>query len=202
MANAIDEQVAASLARGEPAVVDAWLGSQRASALRLELLALLEQQSFRPAGVGAKQDRIVAPQIRRDSVCWFDERGATGVRPGAEVSLFLARLEGLKQHLNETCYLGLHHVECHAACFEPGAFYGAHMDVFAADARRVISYCYYLNDAWSEAAGGCLRLHGEAELDVAPVLDRLVVFGSAEVLHEVLPTAVRRLSLTGWLSRL
>ena len=65
----------------------------------------------------------------------------------------------------------------------------------------MISYCYYLNDAWIAAAGGCLRLHAATVLDVAPLLDRLVVFHSADLRHEVLPTAARRLSLTGWMSR-
>mgnify|MGYP000685701082 CR=1 FL=1 len=51
------------------------------------------------------------------------------------------------------------------------------------------------------AAGGCLRLHAATVLDVAPLLDRLVVFHSADLRHEVLPTAARRLSLTGWMSR-
>jgi SM-20-related protein len=117
------------------------------------------------------------------------------------VALFLARLDLLVQHLNGTCFLALQRVECHAACFEPGAFYGAHKDTFNGDASRVISYCYYLNDTWIEAAGGCRRLHGAAAIDVAPLLDRLVVFRSADLHHEVLPTAVRRLSLTGWMSR-
>lgn len=202
-----DERAADSLARGEPLVLDAWLGDVRARALRLEVVALVAAQRFRPAGVGAGADRMVASQVRSDSVCWFDggdaedDPSSAGVRPGAQVALFLARLDVLVQHLNGTCFLGLRRVECHAACFEPGAFYAAHKDTFSADARRVISYCYYLNDSWTEAAGGCLRLHGAPVVDVAPLLDRLVVFRSAEQLHQVLPTTVRRLSLTGWLSR-
>ena len=197
----VDEMAAEGLARGEPVVMDAWLGPARAHALRLEVVALFDARHFHPAGIGAAAARTVTPDVRRDSVCWFDATGVDGVRPGTQVGLFLARLDLLVQHLNGTCFLALRRVECHAACFEPGAFYGAHKDTFAGDASRVISYCYYLNDAWIAAAGGCLRLHGAAPIDVAPLLDRLVVFRSADLDHEVLPTAARRLSLTGWMSR-
>jgi SM-20-related protein len=43
-----------------------------------------------------------------------------------------------------------------------------------------------------------LRLHGDAAVDVAPVLGRLVVFLSAKVEHEVLPTWAPRLAVTAW----
>jgi SM-20-related protein len=103
--------------------------------------------------------------------------------------------------LTATCFLALRRVEAHAACFGAGAFYAAHRDAFVDDDRRVVSFCYYLNDAWAEAAGGCLRVHGEPTIDVAPTMDRFVAFRSAAHVHEVLPTTVARLSLTGWLSR-
>lgn len=198
---AVDERTAEGLARGESVVLDAWLGPARARALQLEVVALVEARRFHAAGVGEGGARVLAPEVRGDSVCWFDAEGAGGVRPGIEVALFLARLGGLVRHLNGTCFLALQRVECHAACFEPGTFYGAHKDTFRGHAGRVISYCYYLNDLWVAGAGGCLRLHGTPAIDVAPVLDRLVVFRSADQRHEVMPTLARRLSLTGWLSR-
>lgn len=200
-----DEKVAAGLARGEPVVVDAWLGIAAAQALRAELLALLHARRFEPAGVGGGQARVLAADVRRDRVCWFDRTGdaALGSAPGAHVALFLARVDVLMAHLNRTCFLSLRRVECHAACFEPGAFYAAHTDAFRSDDRRVVSWCYYLNDAWADASGGCLRMHGvgQPDVDIAPLMDRLVVFLSAAQVHEVLPTTVQRLSLTGWLSR-
>jgi len=197
---AIDERAAEGLARGEFVVLDGWLGSVRADALRREVVALVDARHFRAAGVGAGGARVVAPDVRRDSVCWFDADGEAGMRPGTEVARFLARLDGLVRYLNGTCFLALRRVECHASCFEPGAFYSAHTDTFRGSDGRVISYCYYLNDAWISAAGGCLRLHGATAIDVAPLLDRLVVFRSADQRHEVMPTSARRLSLTGWLS--
>jgi SM-20-related protein len=197
----VAETAAVGLARGEAVVLDAWLGDVHARALRLEILALVDARAFHAAGVGAGADHVVDRQVRRDSVCWFDDDGVGGVQPGVEVAGFLARIDGLVAHLNATCFLALCSVECHAACYEAGAYYGAHKDTLQRDGRRVISYCYYLNDTWMPAAGGCLRLHGAPDVDVAPLLDRLVVFRSADISHEVMPTSVRRLSLTGWLSR-
>lgn len=199
-----NERAAVRLAEGLHSVSDGWLGTAQASALRLEIVALLgadEGGLFLPAGVGGGALRALAPKVRADRVCWFDDAGLAGVRPGVQVALFLARLDGLRRHLNATCFLGLERVECHAACYEAGAFYAAHTDTLRTDDRRVISYCYYLNDAWTEAAGGCLRLWPAPHVDIAPLLDRLVTFRSADLRHEVLPTAERRLSLTGWLSR-
>ena len=198
-----DEKVSLALARGEHVVIDGWLGAAVASALRAELLALLDAQRFPPGGVGGARARVLAPNVRSDRVCWFDRSGDAqlGVAPGAHVALFLARVDRLMAHLNSTCFLSLRTVECHAACFEAGAFYAAHRDAFSGDDRRVISYCYYLNDGWTEADGGCLRLQGAPDRDVAPLLDRLVVFRSADVVHQVLPTSALRLSLTGWLCR-
>lgn len=199
-----DERATVLLASGLPAVMDGWLGDTHARALRLEILGLLGAGipgPFRAAGIGAFEGHHLAPSIRSDRVCWFDAQGVAGLCPGVEVALFLARLGGLMEHLNGTCFLGLERVECHASCFEAGAFYGAHIDTLQDDDRRVVSFCYYLNDTWTLAAGGCLRMSTDPAVDVAPLLDRLVLFRSAELRHEVLPTAERRLSLTGWLSR-
>jgi len=43
-----------------------------------------------------------------------------------------------------------------------------------------------------------LDTHGKRPLDVAPVLDRLVVFLSERLDHEVLPTFAPRLAVTAW----
>ena len=199
-----NEVAASGLADGGVVVLDAWLGSGPAMALRAEVVLLLDEPHsahVREAGMGGLGDHVVSRATRRDRVCWFDALGIAGRTPGVEVTRFLRRLDGLVLHLNRTCFLGIERVECHAACFDAGAFYGEHLDTLRHDDRRMLSYCYYLNDTWTEAAGGCLRMAGSPPRDVAPLLDRLVVFRSDTVRHEVLPTMERRFSLTGWLSR-
>lgn len=201
---ASNERAADGLARGEVVILDGWLGPERARAVRDEVTALLASPHSRPAGVGARTDRVVAPDVRSDTICWIvtdNSDDTDAARPGPAVADYVAHLEQLAQHLNETCFLGLRRIACHAACFEPGAFYQAHKDAFRRDASRVVSVCYYLNEAWTEEAGGCLRIHADPVVDVPPLFDRLVLFRSADVLHQVMPSTVRRLSLTGWLSR-
>lgn len=206
---AFDDAAVDTLGTGGFVVVDGWLGRASALALRGELHALWNRGCFAPARVGAGPQRQEASDVRRDSTCWFDadasreaSNGRLGILPGREVVLFLARMALLRQRLNRTCFLSLTEVECHAACYEPGAFYVAHLDTLAGDSRRVISFSHYLSSRRSGERGGCLRVHGEGQepIDIEPLFDRLVVFQSRAVLHEVMPVAVRRFSMTGWMS--
>lgn len=209
LAVSFDDSAVDTLASGGFVVVDGWLGQARALALHRDLLALLERGCFAPAGVGAGAGRQRAAAVRSDSTCWFDAAAAAGgsdarrgVLPGPEVVRFLAGIARLREHLNRTCFLSLTAIECHAACYEPGAFYAAHLDTPAGDSRRVISFSHYLSERGPAERGGCLRVHGagRAPIDIEPRFDRLVVFPSRSVVHEVLPVAVRRLSMTGWMS--
>jgi SM-20-related protein len=206
---AFDGPAVDALAGGGFVVVDGWLGRVRARALHRDLLALLDLGCFAPAGVGTGARRQRAAGVRGDSTCWFDAEaapgasdGRRGILPGPEVVLFLARIALLREHLNRTCFLSLTAVECHAACYEPGAFYAAHLDTPAGDSRRVISFSHYLSERGREERGGCLRVHGEGSdpIDIEPRFDRLVVFPSRSVLHEVMPVTARRFSMTGWMS--
>ncbi len=191
-------------------VLDGWLGAEHALLLRAEHEALLARGCFASSRVGQGAARRAAPGIRSDTICWFDVDadedagdGRTGVRPGPAATRLLARLEALRARLNESCFLSLTRVECHAACYEPGTSYEAHVDAFDADTRRVISFSHYLNDHWQPADGGCLRMHGDAgagDTDIEPRFDRLVIFQSRTMRHGVLPVTRRRLSSTGWMS--
>lgn len=206
---AFDEASMDLLASGGVAVVDGWLGREAALALRDSLLALATLGCFVPSRVGAGARRQEASAIRGDTVCWFDEgaeaggcNGRLGVTPGAEVAAFLARMVLLRDHLNRSCFLSLASTECHAASYEPGTFYGAHLDSTPGGNRRTISFSHYLSERGEGEQGGCLRHHGadSGPVDVEPLFDRLVVFRSRSVLHEVLPVVSRRLSMTGWMS--
>ena len=58
---------------------------------------------------------------------------------------------------------------------------------------------FYPNPDWRPEHGGLLRLYlKEGTVEVAPSLDRLVVFLSEQLEHEVLPTHAPRLALTAW----
>ena len=79
-------------------------------------------------------------------------------------------------------------------------FYRArHKDASPLQPSRKLTMLYYVNPGWTEAAGGTLRLYppGREPTDVAPILDRLLVF-LADVEHEVLPAVAPRFTLTVW----
>lgn len=124
---------------------------------------------------------------------------------GAPHAQFFEALRKLREPLREALRLALGDGEFHASVYAPGAFYRRHVDAFA-DARpgprRLLSFVYYLNPGWEPADGGELALWqdegGEPEL-ISPVEDRLVVFSSAQVPHEVrAPVHRERFALTGW----
>jgi SM-20-related protein len=205
---AFDDSAVDALAGGY-VVVDNWLGDADATALRDGVVSLSERGCFAPSRVGADVYRHEAATVRGDTVCWFDadaplecEDGRRGVRPGPEVARFLSRMSRLREHLNRTCFLSLTRIECHAARYETGAFYEAHLDTLTGTSDRILSFSHYLSRRDDDETGGCLRLHGMGAhpIDVEPRFDRLVVFRSRSVVHEVRPVAARRYSMTGWMS--
>lgn len=61
----------------------------------------------------------------------------------------------------------------------------------------------YLNPQWEKGDGGELRLYPFplGTVDVAPRMDRLVLFNSTEMLHRVLPATAPRVCLSVWFAR-
>lgn len=108
-----------------------------------------------------------------------------------------------------------------------GARYARHLDAIPEHkgAKRRLTVIYYANPDWNPDDGGCLRTYfpesvgskipgaqksveavrgGVSEVprpwlfDVEPRLDRLVLFASEWLEHEVLPSYAERHSVTGW----
>lgn len=183
-----------TLASRDWLVLDDFMGRDVARALHGEVLGFFASGLGRPASVGRDALRQQLPGIRQDEIVWLEEKAPTPV-----LGQFLERVETLRQTLNRLAYLGLRRFECHAARYRPGAFYKAHRDSFADGANRLISFVYFLNPAWVVEDAGELRLISPEERDIAPLLDRLVLFNSRTVVHEVLPTRADRYTLTGWM---
>lgn len=85
-----------------------------------------------------------------------------------------------------------------------GARFAKHVDNTTADGRR-LTMVIYLNPGWEESHGGALRLsegYVEGEMrtmvDVFPVAGRIVMFLSAAIPHEVLPTFAERHAISIW----
>jgi SM-20-related protein len=111
----------------------------------------------------------------------------------------LREFEQLRLELNRRAYLGLFDLELHYAWYPPGAGYQRHVDQPHGRAQRRVSVLLYLNEAWTPAAGGELRMFDAAgHRDIEPVAGRLVCFLTANREHAVLPTQRDRLSISGW----
>jgi SM-20-related protein len=152
------------------------------------------QGEFEAARIGNEQNLQRHEEIRGDSTCWI-------IPPllAPEQNL-LEELERLRLELNRDALLGLFELELHYAWYPPGAAYARHVDQPQGREHRRVSLVLYLNQDWTPAAGGELRLFDAAGgyRDVEPLAGRMVCFLSPGREHEVLPTQCDRLSISGW----
>ena len=172
-----------------------------APALAADARRLERAGRFRAAGVGRGASFRVRPELRDDHVLWWDPERCTPA-----MRCYLDEIERLRQHLNQTLWLGLTRFETHFAVYPVGARYRTHLDRFASAPHRMISLIFYLNEGWEESDGGHLRLYlDEPERapwhDILPVTGRLVAFESGRFYHEVRPGGRLRRSVVGWLAR-
>ena len=168
-----------------------WLGAPLAEETRQAAHAL---EGFSPAKLGRGADRQARPELRGDELRWL-------TRAEAPAGL-LAALETLRDELNSSAFLGLERLELQCARYlEPGALYAPHRDSFRGQRGRRVTCIYYLNEGWTPAHGGRLRLHvSPAPVEIDPCLDTLVVFLSERVEHEVSASFAARWALTAWFS--
>lgn len=181
-------------------VKDGFAGGALALAARVEALALPSH----PGGLSRATTHHHDGVSRGDDTAWLTlAMTEDGPVPMPALALLWSRFDALRMQLNRGAYLGLERFELQAAHY-PGAGpgYVRHRDAFLGGAQpnRRMTAILYLNPDWSPACGGRLRLHPveRAPEDIDPVLDRLVLFPSAELDHEVLPTHASRLALTAW----
>ena len=199
--DALLESLADDLVRQGWAIADDALPSELTRQLASECRQRDEQGLLTEAATGRGNALRIRPTVRGDSIQWLEP----GQSPATDD--YLLAMDSLRQGLNASLYLGLEDYESHFALYPPGGFYLRHLDRFRDDDRRDLSAIFYLNEDWSEDAGGALRLYLEEGpdepqiLDVQPLAGRLVLFRSAHLFHEVLPAHRERLSLTGWFRR-
>jgi SM-20-related protein len=153
---------------------------------------------FHAARIGRGEGSAERSDIRGDRTLWLDQRA-----PSLSERPLWRALEALRKAINEACFLGLFAFEGHYALYPPGAFYRRHRDRFRDDDARVLSFVLYLNEAWTAADGGTLRLHvsENAAFDILPFGGTLVCFLAKDFEHEVLPATRERLAVTGWFLR-
>jgi len=184
-------------------VVDNFVDEAFRKALLKEQTDLLNRGQFKKAAVGKGDQKQVRAEIRSDEVLWMDPTALSPLQ-----AIFWEKIEELKKVLNRRCFLGLKSFEGHFARYPIGSFYKRHLDQFHAVPHRIVTIILYLNESWTEADGGQLRMYfpqeegSERVEDVLPLGGRLVVFLSEEIPHEVMPTLKERISITGWLQNI
>jgi SM-20-related protein len=166
-----------------------FLGQALAQAVRAEA------STVPLARAGIRRDKQLDEGVRGDEIAWLTAEEARGALGEA-----VQRFTGLMHALNQEAYVGLRSFDLQLAHYAPGAHYEKHLDAFPGDDNRRVTAIVYLNPAWTPADGGLLRLHVAPPVDVEPTLDRLVVFRSAVVPHEVLEAKADRWALTAWYS--
>jgi SM-20-related protein len=166
-------------------------------ALAAECRARHDSGALTAAGIGRGNKKVLRTDIRGDRIAWL-EAGQS-----AACDRYLQMMDAVRIVLNQTLYLGLEEYESHFAFYAPGTCYLPHKDRFSDDDCRTVSAVIYLNPDWLPEQGGALRLHPQDKdaQDITPSGGRLVLFLSADMLHEVLPATRDRLSLAGWFRR-
>jgi len=198
----VDDAAVARAAEGVAAeghaIVPGFAAAELVAALAAEARRRNAAGDFRAAGIGRAADRAERRDVRGDALLWLEEQALAP----PERTLCDA-LEKLRLELNRTAFLGLFSFEGHYALYPPGAFYRRHRDRFRDDDARVLSCVLYLNEAWSAADGGELRIHlpDAGARDVLPLAGTLVAFLADRYEHEVLPTNRERWSIAGWFRR-
>ena len=170
---------------------DGFLGEEAARAACAELRGL----ALRPAGIS--RDGVLDPDTRGDAIAWLERDAA-----GPALAALYARFVDLGRALTEAAWLGLGRLEVQVARYPGGgARYARHRDAFVGGrASRRVTAIWYANPDWHPAHGGQLRLHPATgpSADLAPLLDRVVVFLAEKVEHEVLPAWAERYAVTAW----
>lgn len=177
-------------------LIDDWLDAEHCQALQTAAQALYAQGLFRGAKIGLKVGSQQNDAIRSDEILWLE-----GNESNPAIQIFLTQIQHLAQMLNQSLFLGLNEFETHFANYQPGTYYKKHIDQFAAQKTRKISFVYYLNPDWQDEYGGALKLYNKEEQliqTVLPLANRFICFNS-DLPHEVARTLQPRYSLTGWM---
>ncbi|CAM9507295.1 unnamed protein product [Chrysoparadoxa australica] len=202
-------------------IKDGLMGPKQALAAHEAADGLQHQGLMRLAGMG-RGEGLWHDQTRRgDHIIWVTDPSKREELPPA-LQAVLRKLSKVGRELRQdyasselASGLGLVEQESVQIAWYPGDGKGftRHLDAQVSHntIERRVTALYYLNPAWLPEHGGCLRAFMGPESparaaradkadvwDVAPQLDRLVLFRSDELEHEVLPAWHPRLAITMW----
>lgn len=158
----------------------------------------LTQNNFHQAELAASQK--VETHIRNDQIFWLDEQL---INNSLSEKKILNELQFLTTQLKEYFRISLNSFEAHYAYYENNHFYKRHKDTTNINNHRIFTFVIYLNPNWTEDDKGEIVGYDDTQqtdkilFTIQPKLGTMLLFQS-QLEHEVTPTRVSRLSLTGW----
>lgn len=187
-----------TLGEGGALVFDNVLGGDVAARTFSAIARLAGEGELRAAAVGRQGLKRLDGTVRQDLIAWLDDQADPAF--DATKALF----EAVRVEVNAQCWLGLERFDTQVALYPgDGAHYERHRDAFLGPASRRLTAIYYPNVDWEPSHGGQLRVFFEdgSSLDIEPIADRLVIFLSDILDHQVLPVFQPRCAVTAWYYR-
>jgi len=172
-----------------------------ATQLYQEAEQLRAEGKFKLAGMGTGKEHWNDKKVRGDELLWVNNRWQFKDNSPTLYNV-LVKLDMLRNEFNNACQLNSpEKTQTQLACYPgEGTHYVRHLDSFVGGSTRRLTALYYLNPNWKKGDGGELRMYlnnGEWK-DIEPIADRLVIFQSRRMEHEVLPSFQMRYALTMW----
>jgi SM-20-related protein len=191
----IFDTLVSSFIKNKVGIAENFLSESLAAHLKENLFKLFANNKLHFAGTGNNTPEIRNELVRGDSICWLDRSHNDQYE-----NAFFDLMDAFVSYLNSSCYTGITGYEFHYTLYEKGTFYKKHLDQFRNNNSRKYSMIMYLNTDWRKIDGGELCIHHSDSLQhISPESGTTVFFKSSELLHEVLVTNTRRISITGWL---
>jgi SM-20-related protein len=191
------EVLISSFIENKVGVSDHFLSDDLSNHLKQNLLTLFDDKLLVAAGTGNAEKLNHNNAVRSDSIFWLDRK-----HNNLYENQFFDQVEDFIKYLNMSCYAGITDCEFHYSLYEIGCFYKKHLDQFQNNESRQYSLISYLNADWQKSDGGELMIHQtNNDQTISPLQGKTVFFKSNELVHEVLVTKARRMSVTGWLKR-
>lgn len=174
-------------------IIDHFLSAEELQLIAHYLNQLDQEDQLQKAGIGSI-DYHVDKEIRGDFIYWLSPLKDPIMSP------YFDKVDQLIELLNRYCFLSISSSEFHFALYPKGSFYQKHLDQFKERNNRLISMVFYMNENWKPEDEGELMIYQtEPPIKIPPINNRLVMFKSDSVEHEVLLTHANRKSITGWL---
>lgn len=190
------------MATREFTVVDDFLPGDLYEHVLTQFNQYKQQDLLEPAGIGSLTTYQINENVRSDEIVWLDRNECSE----QIANYFRFIQEELIPKLNRNLFLSIKDFEFMLAYYPPGGFYKKHLDQFKDRNNRLLSMVIYMNDNWQKGDGGELEIFTNDEpsqsVIVEPIGNRLVLFNSATIWHQVLPANKGRKSITGWLLKM